>query len=91
MDSKKLGRMDLEDSSYVGRVGDRVSGTTSIMLNWIVQSRVFVSLILTNADHFEMSIFVYNVVLDMLELFTNFSKIFCLSKNPLQPTTHYVS
>lgn len=33
MDSKKLGRMDLEDSSYVGRVGDRVSGTTSIMLN----------------------------------------------------------
>lgn len=47
-------------------------------LNCAYQSRVFICLILRNADYFEMSIFVYNVVLDMLGLFTNFSVFFCL-------------
>lgn len=71
--------MDLEDSSCVGRVGDNVRQQQhNAELNYANQSCVFVWVILRNANWFEMSIFVYSVVLDIVGLFTNLSKIFCL-------------
>lgn len=58
----------------MGRVGDRQHQHNAELC----KSKQSICLILRKANCFEMSIFVYNVVLDMLGLFVNVSKIFCL-------------